>query len=61
MFITPVSVIKYGDVEIQFPMMVTQEGHKTPRSVYSNTIKSWLEDIIYGRVEHEWGYVVAEQ
>ncbi|KAJ0303175.1 hypothetical protein COL516b_006686 [Colletotrichum fioriniae] len=60
MFITPVSVIKYGDTEIHFPMMVTEEGHKTPRSAYSNTIKSWLEDIIYGRVEHEWGYVVAE-
>ncbi|KAL2878526.1 hypothetical protein SGCOL_006236 [Colletotrichum sp. CLE4] len=61
MFITPVSMIKYGDTEIQFPMMVTEEGHKTPRSVYSSFIKSWLEDIIYGRVEHEWGFVVSEK
>ncbi|KXH34666.1 branched-chain-amino-acid aminotransferase [Colletotrichum salicis] len=61
MFITPVSMIKYGDTEIQFPMTVTEEGHKTPRSVYSSIIKSWLEDIIYGRVEHEWGFVVSEE
>ncbi|OHE97555.1 branched-chain-amino-acid aminotransferase [Colletotrichum orchidophilum] len=61
MFITPVSMIKYGDTEIQFPITVTAEGQKTPRSPYSTAIKSWLEDIIYGRVEHEWGYVVTEE
>ncbi|GKT97693.1 branched-chain amino acid cytosolic aminotransferase [Colletotrichum tofieldiae] len=60
MFITPVSAIKYRDVEVGLPMTSTDDGHKTPLATYSSTIKSWLEDIIYGRVTHDWGYVIDE-
>lgn len=28
---------------------------------YGAQIKSWLEDIMYGREEHSWGYVVEEE
>ncbi|KAH6970710.1 aminotransferase [Ilyonectria sp. MPI-CAGE-AT-0026] len=61
MFISPVSMIRYGNEDIHFPMTVTDDNHKTPLSKYSSTIKSWLEDIIYGRTEHEWGYVLPGQ
>ncbi|TEA21624.1 Branched-chain-amino-acid aminotransferase [Colletotrichum sidae] len=61
MFITPVASIRNGGVDVNFPMTVVGDGHKTPNSRYSSTIKGWLEDIIYGRVDHEWGYVVDEQ
>lgn len=60
MFITPVSCIRYDDTDVSFPMTVTSAGIKTPLSQYSTKIKSWLEDIIYGRVEHEWGHVIEE-
>lgn len=61
MFITPVSMIRYGEADISFPMTVTEDGQKTPHSKYSSTIKTWLEDIMYGRVSHEWGYVIDEE
>lgn len=28
---------------------------------YASQIKSWLEAIMYGKEEHEWGYVVEEE
>ncbi|KAJ3460760.1 hypothetical protein MRS44_011627 [Fusarium solani] len=61
MFITPVSCIRYDDADVSFPMTVTSAGTKTPFCQYSTKIKSWLEDIIYGRVEHEWGHVIKEE
>lgn len=61
MFVTPVSLIHYNDRDINLPMTVTDDGHKIPHAKYSSAIKAWLEDIIYGRVDHEWGYVVEEQ
>ncbi|KAF6831313.1 branched-chain amino acid cytosolic [Colletotrichum plurivorum] len=61
MFITPVSMIRYGETDINFPITVTEDGHKTPNSKYSGNIKAWLEDIMYGRVDHEWGYVIDEE
>ncbi|KAL0942973.1 branched-chain amino acid cytosolic [Colletotrichum truncatum] len=60
-FVTPVSMIRYGEVDVTFPMTVTEDGRKVPVSKYSSVIKSWLEDIIYGRIDHEWGYVIEEQ
>jgi len=52
-------MIRYDDGDVFFPMTPTVEGFKTPLAKYSSTIKCWLEDIIYGRVEHEWGHVVC--
>lgn len=54
-------MIRYGEADISFPMTVTEDGQKTPHSKYSSTIKTWLEDIMYGRVSHEWGYVIDEE
>ncbi|KAF9880696.1 branched-chain amino acid cytosolic [Colletotrichum karsti] len=61
MFVTPVSMIRYGDSNINFPMTVTEDGEKVAHSKYSSAIKTWLEDIIYGRTEHDWGYVIDEE
>ncbi|KAF7549368.1 hypothetical protein G7Z17_g6430 [Cylindrodendrum hubeiense] len=61
MFISPVSVIKYADTVVSFPMTVMDDGHKTPDSPYSSTLKSWLEDIMYGKEDHEWAYVIEQQ
>lgn len=60
MFVTPVSGIRYKSTDIQFPMTVTTDGQKTPVSTYSAQIKAWLEDIMYGGVEHEWAYIIDE-
>ncbi|KAH6889407.1 aminotransferase [Thelonectria olida] len=60
MFITPVSLIRYGNIDVSFPMTVTSAGTKIALAMYSSKIKAWLEDIIYGRTEHEWGYVIDE-
>ncbi|RSL89376.1 hypothetical protein CEP52_014915 [Fusarium oligoseptatum] len=60
MFITPVSCIRYDDTDVSFPMTVTSTGTKTPLCQYSTKIKSWLEDIIYGRVKHKWGHIIEE-
>lgn len=27
---------------------------------YSNVIKGWLKDIMYGAEEHEWGVIVGD-
>ncbi|KAJ5492414.1 aminotransferase [Penicillium expansum] len=60
MFVSPVSTIKYNGQIITFPMTVTEDGQKTTVSKYSSTLKSWLEDIIYGREDHEWAYIIDE-
>ncbi|KAL4962792.1 branched-chain amino acid aminotransferase II [Aspergillus stella-maris] len=59
-FITPVAEIKYRHDRVSMPMTVNAEGHESPVLVYSSAIKGWIEDIVYGRVEHEWGYVIDE-
>lgn len=60
MFVSPVSTIRYNGQMITFPMTVTEDGQKTTVSKYSSTLKSWLEDIIYGREDHEWAYIIDE-
>lgn len=61
MFLTPISEIKYEGSSVALSMTVTADGHKTPAARYCSTIKSWLEDIMYGRVEHDWAYVIDEK
>ncbi|KAB8302595.1 hypothetical protein EYC80_005970 [Monilinia laxa] len=52
-FITPVSAISFRDRDISIPMQ--EDG-----GVYTKMIKTWLYDIMYGNVEHEWGVIVDE-
>lgn len=47
-------------VNCPFHMTVTEDGQKTPMSKYSSTLKAWLEEIMYGRGDHEWAYVIDE-
>jgi branched-chain amino acid aminotransferase len=50
-FIAPVVQIQYKDTN----MVPTQLD-----GIYTNKIKEWLKDIMYGREAHEWGVVVEE-
>ncbi|KAI9650291.1 hypothetical protein NHQ30_000304 [Ciborinia camelliae] len=54
-FITPVSAISFRDRDIPIPMQAGESG------VYTKMIKTWLYDIMYGNVQHEWGVVVDEE
>lgn len=54
-FITPVTVIRNNDVDI------STLGSSGEPAGYAAQIKSWLEDIMYGKVEHEWSYVVENE
>lgn len=53
-FITPVSEIHFRGRDLVLPY-----GTGTP-SVYAARLKTWLMEIMYGRVEHPWGVVVEE-
>ncbi|KAF7958823.1 hypothetical protein EAE96_002355 [Botrytis aclada] len=55
-FITPVSAISFRDRNIDIPM----QNAAGDSGVYAQMIKTWLYDIMYGNVEHEWGVVVDE-
>ncbi|KAG5949908.1 hypothetical protein E4U53_005647 [Claviceps sorghi] len=55
-FICPVSQIHHRGRDINIPMGPDgQAGPVTAR------VKAWIGDIMYGRVEHEWGVVVPEK
>ncbi|CAG9977213.1 unnamed protein product [Clonostachys byssicola] len=60
MFVMPISEILYDGVNITLPRTVGKDGTKLPVSKYSSTIKMWLSDIMFGKVEHEWAYVIDE-
>ncbi|KAA8650555.1 hypothetical protein EYZ11_011907 [Aspergillus tanneri] len=54
-FVSPVKIIGNGDVRMD---MVGTGAH---RAGYAALIKSWLEDIMYGKdgkENHEWSYVI---
>ena len=55
-FITPVSVISFGDEELTIPMAAGGEN-----GFYAKEIRAWLTDIKYGNVQHAWGVVVDEE
>ncbi|KAL3467042.1 aminotransferase [Aspergillus heterothallicus] len=57
-FITPVKLIRDGDVDI--PLLKTGSGH----AEYAAQIKSWLEAIMYGKDDqenHEWAYLIENE
>lgn len=54
-FITPVSHINFHEEELELPMGDGTSGY------YASLLKSWLKDIMYGNVQHEWGVVIDEE
>ena len=54
-FIAPVELIRNGDVD----MNMLDAG--VERAGYAAQIKSWLGAIMYGKEEHEWGYVIKNE
>ena len=54
-FIAPVELIRNGDVD----MNMLEAG--VDRAGYATQIKSWLGAIMYGKEEHEWGYVIKNE
>lgn len=55
-FITPVSIIGFGDEDLKIPM---DADGKT--GFYAKSVRSWLTDIKYGNVQHEWGVIIDEE
>lgn len=54
-FVAPVSVIHTRGVDLDVPMSKGDTG------AYAQRIKSWLTEIMYGGVKHDWGMVVEER
>ncbi|KAJ0119285.1 branched-chain-amino-acid aminotransferase [Diaporthe amygdali] len=54
-FVCPVSMIHHRGKEVTFDMG-NGEGAK-----YTQIIKKWMKDIMYGGDDHAWGVVVQEQ
>lgn len=56
-FISPVSTIHFRGIDLDIPMK--EDGGTT--GPYAKVLKTWLKDIMYGHVEHEWGVVVPDR
>lgn len=54
-FVSPVGVVHFQGKDLQMPMAKGDTG------AYAEVFKTWLADIMYGNVEHEWGVVVDEE
>lgn len=54
-FIAPVSKIGFRDNDIDIPMQALDSGH------YAKAFETWLTDILYGRENNPWSYVVNEE
>ncbi|KAJ5237180.1 hypothetical protein N7489_007271 [Penicillium chrysogenum] len=55
-FITPIALIHHRGKDINIP--TGPDG--TPAEI-TGRIKGWLDDMMYGRVEHEWARVAPEK
>ncbi|KAK6351808.1 hypothetical protein TWF718_004953 [Orbilia javanica] len=60
-FVAPISYIQHEvDKGIEVPMNTTMsDGCKS--GAYAATIKTWLKEIMYGKVNHPWGVVINER
>ncbi|KAF2491242.1 branched-chain amino acid aminotransferase II [Lophium mytilinum] len=54
-FIAPISLINFRGKELNIDMKEGDMG------TYTKTIKTWLKNIMWGKEQHEWGYVVEEK
>ncbi|EGR45032.1 hypothetical protein MKX07_002501 [Trichoderma sp. CBMAI-0711] len=55
-FVCPVSAIHHRGKDINIPM-----GPENTPNVITSKIKTWIGDIMYGNVDHEWGVVIPER
>ncbi|KAF7514899.1 hypothetical protein G7054_g14906 [Neopestalotiopsis clavispora] len=55
-FVCPISLIHHRGKDVNFPM-----GKKNEGGDLTLKVKNWLKDIMYGREDHPWGYVVPEE
>ncbi|KAI0024138.1 branched-chain amino acid aminotransferase [Xylariomycetidae sp. FL0641] len=55
-FVCPVSLIHHRGRDVNIPMGKGGEGGQ-----FTNSLKGWLKDIMYGNEQHEWGVVVPEE
>lgn len=55
-FVCPVSLVHHRGKEVSFGMGDDGEGGK-----YTQTLKNWMKDIMYGGEDHPWGVVVPEE
>ncbi|KAK6338339.1 hypothetical protein TWF730_002402 [Orbilia blumenaviensis] len=60
-FVAPISYIQHEvDKGIEVPMNTTMaDGCKS--GAYAAAVKTWLKEIMYGKVSHPWGVVVEER
>lgn len=54
-FVTPVSLVHHRGQDIPIPMASATGGQ------YTQQVKSWISNIMYGREAHAWGLVVEER
>ncbi|KAJ5320118.1 hypothetical protein PENANT_c025G10560 [Penicillium antarcticum] len=54
-FITPVAMIRNENTDI------STLGVNDEPAGYATQIKSWLEAIMFGKVEHDWAYTIEEE
>lgn len=54
-FVCAVSEIHHRGDDLVFPVGKTQGGK------YTEMLKGWMKDIMYGNEQHEWGVVVQEE
>ena len=54
-FITPVELINFRGKDLKIPMAEGDSG------AYAKVIKTWLRNIMWGKEQHKWGYVIEEE
>ncbi|MCJ1355376.1 MAG: hypothetical protein MMC33_005367 [Icmadophila ericetorum] len=54
-FVAPISEIHFRGKDLDIPMSEGETGK------YARLIKGWLKNIMYGKEQHEWGFVVKEE
>jgi branched-chain amino acid aminotransferase len=54
-FVAPVADIHFGGRDVALPLKSGVEA------TYAMCLKAWLREIMFGRVQHEWGVVVEEE
>lgn len=60
-FVSPVSCIGFRGEETHVPCPASAGLNADGVKSYTQLLKGWIADIMYGREGHEWGYVVEEE
>jgi branched-chain amino acid aminotransferase len=60
-FVTGTAYFVVGVQEISWTSTISLPIGERSCGKYALIFKNWMEDIMYGKMEHSWGYVVKEQ